>query len=235
MVPPTKANIFRMRAGQANRVDCACEIRFLAQGFSDGPRSINREARVGAPNVGLSARSGGIAEVAERPNKATLLASPTQARGRVIGRTIRRCQTGTSSLCFVRASLSVILAIRAMTEIQAPHHRKAAGLSTIHFPPVISSTVPVSGLPLAAEPRTRKFLPPPIGLSKDQDRALYEHALHPAVLVEYRWIASYPVRISRRCGLPAPVFESRHDENGRDTAYIDCLVRAARLGKDRVG
>src|SRR5882757_8090290 len=58
----------------------------------------------------------------------------------------------------------------------------------------------------------------------------------PSSAVEYGWVASYPLCIAlRSCGLPAPVFESRHDRNYKDVAHTDRLVRAARFGQERAG
>ncbi len=58
----------------------------------------------------------------------------------------------------------------------------------------------------------------------------------PSSAVEYGWVASYPLCIAlRSCGLPAPVFESRHDGNYKDIAHTDRLVRAARFGQERAG
>jgi len=54
--------------------------------------------------------------------------------------------------------------------------------------------------------------------------------------VAYGWVASYSLCMAlRSCGLPAPVFESRHDRNYKDIAHTDRLVRAARFGQERAG
>jgi len=58
----------------------------------------------------------------------------------------------------------------------------------------------------------------------------------PSSAVEYGWVASHSLCIAlRSCGLPAPVFESRHDRNYKDVAHTDRLVRAARFGQERAG